>query len=147
MAFLHTLSPLVPRYYLSSKHVVVDEDLTAKINMVDTKFSFQEKGRFYSPAWMSPETLQRSQADINVRAADIWSFAVLLWELNTREVPFADLSPMECGMRIALEGLRVSIPPGIGKNMARLVRLCMNDEPGKRPAFYQVLPILEKMAQ
>ena len=29
-----------------------------------------------------------------------WSFGVLLWELNTREVPFADLSPMECGMKV-----------------------------------------------
>lgn len=30
----------------------------------------------------------------------MWSFGVLLWELNTREVPFADLSPMEIGMKV-----------------------------------------------
>lgn len=30
----------------------------------------------------------------------MWSFAVLLWELATREVPFADLSPMETGMKV-----------------------------------------------
>lgn len=34
---------------------MVDEELTAKISMADTKFSFQEVGRIYSPAWMSPE--------------------------------------------------------------------------------------------
>lgn len=33
----------------------IDEDLTARINMADSKFSFQEKGRVYYPAWMSPE--------------------------------------------------------------------------------------------
>lgn len=33
----------------------IDEDLTARINMADAKFSFQEKGRVYYPAWMSPE--------------------------------------------------------------------------------------------
>lgn len=55
MSFLHSLDPLILRYYLSSKHVVVDEDLTTKISMADTKFSFQEVGRLYSPAWMSPE--------------------------------------------------------------------------------------------
>ena len=33
----------------------IDEDLTARINMADAKFSFQEKGRIYQPAWMSPE--------------------------------------------------------------------------------------------
>ena len=30
----------------------------------------------------------------------MWSYAVLLWELATREEPFADLSPMEAGMRV-----------------------------------------------
>jgi hypothetical protein len=34
---------------------LIDEDLTARINMADAKFSFQEKGRVYYPAWMSPE--------------------------------------------------------------------------------------------
>ena len=36
------------------------------------------------------------------RAADMWSFAIILWELATREVPFADLSPMEMGMKVCL---------------------------------------------
>ena len=35
--------------------VQIDEDLTARINMADYKFSFHEKGREYSPAWMAPE--------------------------------------------------------------------------------------------
>lgn len=55
MAFLHSLDPPVVRYYLSSKHIMIDEDLTARINMADTKFSFQEKARMYYPAWMAPE--------------------------------------------------------------------------------------------
>uniref|UniRef100_A0A915JVP7 Protein kinase domain-containing protein n=1 Tax=Romanomermis culicivorax TaxID=13658 RepID=A0A915JVP7_ROMCU len=147
MAFLHSLDPLVLRFYLNSKHVLVDEDLSAKISMADTKFSFQEKNRLYSPAWMSPEALQKRQQDINIRACDMWSFGVLLWELNTREVPFADLAPMEIGMKITSEGLRLTIPPGLGRNMNRLINLCLNEEPGKRPNFDQILPILEKMLQ
>lgn len=68
--------------------------------MADSKFSFQEVGRIYEPAWMSPEALSKKPSDINLEASDMWSFAVLLWELATREVPFADLSPMECGMKV-----------------------------------------------
>lgn len=68
--------------------------------MADSKFSFQEVGRIYEPAWMSPEALSKRPADINLEASDMWSFAVLLWELATREVPFADLSAMECGMKV-----------------------------------------------
>lgn len=44
--------------------------------------------------------LQKRPEDINRRSADMWSFAVLLWELVTREVPFADLSHMEIGMKV-----------------------------------------------
>uniref|UniRef100_A0AC35TYZ2 Protein kinase domain-containing protein n=1 Tax=Rhabditophanes sp. KR3021 TaxID=114890 RepID=A0AC35TYZ2_9BILA len=146
MTFLHSLDPMILRYYLSSKHVVVDEELSAKISMADTKFSFQEVGRNYSPAWMSPEALQRAPQDLNLRAAGMWSFGILLWELVSREVPFSELSPMEAGMKIALEGLRVTIPPGTAKSMARLMNICLNEDPGRRPNFDQIIPILEKMS-
>ncbi|XP_014245998.1 integrin-linked protein kinase [Cimex lectularius] len=145
MAFLHSLERITPQYHLNSRHIMIDEDLSARINMADAKFSFQEKGRIYYPAWMSPDALQKRPTDRNWEASDMWSFAVLLWELSTREVPFADLSPMEVGMRVALEGLRVTIPPGISPHLAKLIRICMNEDPGKRPTFDMVLPILDKM--
>uniref|UniRef100_A0A3Q2DFY1 Integrin linked kinase n=1 Tax=Cyprinodon variegatus TaxID=28743 RepID=A0A3Q2DFY1_CYPVA len=126
-------------------HSLIDEDMTARISMADAKFSFQCPGRMYSPAWMAPEALQKKPEDINRRSADMWSFAVLLWELVTREVPFADLSNMEIGMKIALEGLRPTIPPGISPHICKLMRLCMNEDPAKRPKFDMIVPILEKM--
>uniref|UniRef100_A0A1A9VYN9 Protein kinase domain-containing protein n=3 Tax=Glossina TaxID=44049 RepID=A0A1A9VYN9_GLOAU len=143
MAYLHSLERIIPSYHLNSHHI--DEDLTARINMGDAKFSFQEKGRIYQPAWMSPEALQRKPSERNWEACDMWSFAILLWELTTREIPFAEWSPMECGMKIALEGLRVKIPPGTSPHMVKLINICMNEDPGKRPKFDMVVPILEKM--
>uniref|UniRef100_A0A1A9WRB6 Protein kinase domain-containing protein n=1 Tax=Glossina brevipalpis TaxID=37001 RepID=A0A1A9WRB6_9MUSC len=145
MAYLHSLERIIPAYHLNSHHVMIDEDLTARINMGDAKFSFQEKGRIYQPAWMSPEALQRKPSERNWEACDMWSFAILLWELTTREIPFAEWSPMECGMKIALEGLRVKIPPGTSPHMVKLINICMNEDPGKRPKFDMVVPILEKM--
>nr|CAG4644716.1 EOG090X04G6 [Leptodora kindtii] len=145
MAFLHSLEKQLPNITLSSKHIMIDEDLTARISMADARFSFQDKGRCYNPQWMAPEALQKKGKEINVRSADMWSFAVLLWELATRQVPFADLAPMEAGLKIALEGLRVSIPPGLSLHLAKLIRICMNEDPGKRPTFDMVAPILEKM--
>ncbi|XP_064636791.1 integrin-linked protein kinase-like isoform X2 [Lineus longissimus] len=147
MEFLHTLDPAIPNIYLTSKHVMVDEDLACRINMADYKFSFHERGKVYSPAWMSPEALQKKPEDINVKAADMWSYAILLWELATREVPFAEVPPMELGMKVAHENLRLSIPPGTSPHMARLMKICMNEDPGKRPRFEMIIPILEKMKQ
>ena len=46
--------------------------------------------------------LQKKAEDINQRAADMWSFAIMLFELETREVPFADLTPMEIGMKVTV---------------------------------------------
>jgi len=113
--------------------------------MADAKFSFQEKGKMYHPAWIAPEALKKSPTEMNSRAADMWSFAVMLWEMSMREVPFGDLSPMETGMRIATEGLRLDISPGTSPHMAKLIRICMNEDPGKRPTFDMIIPILEKM--
>uniref|UniRef100_A0A8C6WPY9 Scaffold protein ILK n=1 Tax=Neogobius melanostomus TaxID=47308 RepID=A0A8C6WPY9_9GOBI len=145
MAFLHTLEPMIPRHYLNSKSVMIDEDMTARISMSDVKFSFQCPGRMYSPAWVAPEALQKKPEDINRRSSDMWSFAILLWELVTREVPFADLSNMEIGMKIALEGLRPTIPPGISPHICKLMKICMNEDPAKRPKFDMIVPILDKM--
>lgn len=145
MSFLHSLERIIPEYLLNTYHVMIDDDLTARINMGDAKFSFQEHGRLYQPAWMSPEALQRKRSDRNWEACDMWSFAICIWELATREVPFADLSPMECGMRIATEGLRVQIPPGTSPYLTKLINICMNEDPGKRPTFDMIIPILDKM--
>jgi len=149
MAFLHSLDRQMPRLHLTSRHVMVDcvseEELVARVNMADAKFTFQEKGKLYQPAWIAPEALKKSPGEINSRAADMWSYAVLLWELATREEPFADLSPMEAGMRIATEGLRLTVSPGVSPHMAKLIKICMNEDPGKRPTFDMIIPILEKM--
>ena len=47
--------------------------------------------------------------------------------------------------QIATEGLRLDISPGISQHMAKFIRICMNEDPGKRPSFEQVQPILDKM--
>lgn len=75
----------------------------------------------------------------------MWSFGVILWELETREEPFAELSPMEVGLRIVTENLRVKFPPGMSKQKQTLIKICTNESPGKRPKFDQIMPILEKM--
>ncbi|XP_041455144.1 integrin-linked protein kinase-like [Lytechinus variegatus] len=145
MSFLHAMDPLIPRYYLNSKNIMIDEELTAKINMGDTRFSFQNRAKLFNPAWMAPEALQRSPEDMNSRSADMWSFAILIWELVTREVPFAGMSSMEVGMKIVGEGLRIEIPPGTSPHMSKLVKICMNEDSTKRPRFDMIMPILERM--
>lgn len=44
--------------------------------------------------------LQHRPGDIDKKAADMYSFAVILWELATAKVPFAGLSPMHVGIKV-----------------------------------------------
>ena len=53
---------------------------------------------------------------------------------------------MQCGMKIATENLRVLVPTGISPHMAKMISICMKEEPSKRPKFDQIEAILEKMA-
>lgn len=115
--------------------------------MADAKFSFQERGRIYHPGWFAPEALQKKRSDRNWHSSDMWSYGVLLHEMITRQVPFEDLlsSPMEIGMKIATEGLRLSKIPGTSSYFSKLITICMNEDPGKRPTFDMIVPILDKM--
>ena len=47
-----------------------------------------------------PPALQHRPEDIDKRAADMYSFALILWEIATTKVPFAGLSPMQVGIKV-----------------------------------------------
>ncbi|CAF0722202.1 unnamed protein product [Didymodactylos carnosus] len=157
MEFLHQLQPLLASFHLNSKHVLIDayfntvsdkitDDLVARINLGDYKFTFFERDQITDPQWMSPEALQSSSDEINLKAADIWSFAIILWELNTRQIPFQDLSAMQCGMKIVFENLRLTFSNNFSNHhLQKLIKICMNEDPTKRPTFDAVIPILEKI--
>ena len=58
---------------------------------------------------MAPEALAKSPKQINTKASDMWSFAILLWEMATREAPFPELSPMEAGIKVGFSLEEVSV--------------------------------------
>lgn len=120
--------------------------MTPRVSLFDYKFPFYQRAREFSPAWQSPEALVKHPRSINLQAAQCWSYGVLLWEMTTRQVPFAEIkSPMECGLKIASEGLRLPEPPGMTRHLFRMMLLCMNEDPAKRPRFDQLVPILNKI--
>ena len=46
--------------------------------------------------------LQRRSEDIDKRAANMYSFAVVLWEISTGKVPFAGMSAMHAGLKVSI---------------------------------------------
>jgi integrin-linked kinase len=146
MNFLHSHDPSITlNYDLNSRHVVICDDLIAKISLSDYKFSMTNRAKISYPAWIAPEALKSKPNETNKASADMWSFGIILWELHTKKVPFSDYVPMLLGRMIANDGLRIEIPSDMSTHMAKLIRICMNEEPLKRPRFDMVIPILEKL--
>ena len=65
--------------------------------------------------------------------------------LNTFLMLHSKKFTMTLFLQIATEGLRLTISPGVSAHMAKLIKICMNEDPGKRPTFDMIIPILEKM--
>lgn len=47
--------------------------------------------------WMAPEIIEHKPYD---RKADIFSFGIVLWELLTGKVPYADLTPLQAAVGV-----------------------------------------------
>ena len=54
---------------------------------------------------------------------------------------------MQCGMKVATEECRPPPQHGMPQHLNKLMALCWNSIPEKRPSFKQIVPILEKMEQ
>ena len=44
-----------------------------------------------------------------------------------------------------MESMRINLPCEMSNPMKKLIRICMNEDPAKRPKFEMILPILEKL--
>ena len=44
------------------------------------------------PRWMAPEVIEHKPYDTK---ADVFSFAIVLWELLTCKVPYSDMTPLQ----------------------------------------------------
>ena len=77
--------------------------------------------------------------------ADIYSFGMVMWEMLSREEPYPDLHPVVAGMKIAYKGLRPRIPDDQNPEFVKLIEICWDQKPKKRPMFPDVLERLQKL--
>jgi serine/threonine protein kinase len=76
------------------------------------------------PLWTAPEVIMGSQP---TPASDVYSFAIVLWELLTRHVPFDDdvQTPIRLLRMITNSNLRPTLPEGCPPQLIR-VRIQMS---------------------
>jgi len=93
--------------------------------------------------WMAPEVMRHESYD---RPCDVYSFAILAWEIMTYDVPFNTMSPVEAAFAVALHSERPQLPRHCPAALASLVAASWHQEAAKRPTFTQVHSSLREIA-
>ena len=88
---------------------------------------------------MAPEAINYSVA-LSLKY-DVFSYAMILYELITLQLPFHDISGTKCLIRF-IQGKRPSLPEDCLPFLHRLIEDCWAGEPNKRPAFTDIVESL-----
>ncbi|XP_077436671.1 mitogen-activated protein kinase kinase kinase 20 isoform X3 [Vanacampus margaritifer] len=145
--YLHSEAPVkVIHRDLKSRNVVITADKVLKIcDFGASKFLTHTThmslvGTF---PWMAPEVIQSLPVS---ETCDTFSYAVVLWEMLTREVPFKGLEGLQVAWLVVEKEERLTVPSGCPASFAELMRDCWMTDPKERPTFKQILSTLEAMA-
>ncbi|XP_065855493.1 serine/threonine-protein kinase STY17 [Euphorbia lathyris] len=94
--------------------------------------------------WMAPEVIEHKPYD---HKADVFSFAIVLWELLTGELPYAYLTPLQAAVGVVQKGLRPTIPKNTHPKLTELLEKCWRQDPTQRPNFSEIIDILQQIAK
>ncbi|KAJ1702912.1 hypothetical protein LUZ63_002691 [Rhynchospora breviuscula] len=93
---------------------------------------------------MAPEVIEHEPYD---HKADVFSFAVMMWELLTGKIPYEYLTPLQAAVGLVQKGLRPTIPKNANPEIAKLIKRCWQQDPTKRPDFAEILEILQLLSK
>ncbi|KAL6906119.1 hypothetical protein ACP4OV_003720 [Aristida adscensionis] len=91
--------------------------------------------------WMAPEVINHQPYD---NKADVFSFAIVLWELITSKIPYDTMTPLQAAVGVR-QGLRPGLPKKAHPKLLNLMQRCWQADPSNRPAFPDILAELEDL--
>ncbi|KAI0494477.1 hypothetical protein KFK09_024615 [Dendrobium nobile] len=93
--------------------------------------------------WMAPEVINHQPYDQKV---DIFSFAIVLWELATSKIPYNTMTPLQAALGVR-QGMRPELPENMHPTLLDLMQRCWETLPAKRPSFSEIIAELEELLQ
>jgi len=135
MSYLHALAPPIIHRDLKSQNLLVAPDFTVQV--ADFGLSREclhsaAMTRVGSVQWAAPEVLLGHSYS---HKCDLWSFGVVCWEVLTARIPFDGMSQAAVATQVAMEGMRLPVPPGVPMRLLRLIARCWSEQPEQRPEF------------
>jgi serine/threonine protein kinase len=92
--------------------------------------------------WMPPEIIRH---EVYSYAADVYSYALVVWQLVTHELPFKNYSQIEAAGKVAVERARPPFPHGTPELIIALIETCWRENPDERLSFAQILIELKEI--
>ncbi|XP_047320085.1 serine/threonine-protein kinase STY8-like [Impatiens glandulifera] len=125
---------------MNENNVKVSDFGVARV-LVESGVMTAETGTY---RWMAPEVILHKPYS---HKADVFSFGIVLWELLTGELPYADLKPVKAANGVIKEGLRPKIPETAHPKLVGLIEKCWHQNADMRPDFSEIISILQQIAK
>jgi serine/threonine protein kinase len=144
MAYLHSRN--VIHRDLKPSNILLTRDNRAKI--ADFGMSVTHTGQELTAEtgtyrYMAPEVIRHESYSSN---ADVYSFGICLWQLISREVPFATMTPIQAAYAVA-EGRRPPMPESTPRQLCDIITACWDQDSHKRPSFTYIAMALADYAK
>ncbi|PRW56562.1 serine threonine- kinase CTR1-like isoform X1 [Chlorella sorokiniana] len=136
MVYLH---PRIVHRDLKSQNVLLDAAGRAKVcdfgiaKFKNNTLVSSAGGQAGTPAYMAPETFDGKRVNEKV---DVYSFAILCWEMLTGRVPWRELAGhMQIIFQVGVMRQRLPLPDTCPPFLRALIEECWEEDPAARPAF------------
>lgn len=108
----------------------------------DSNELHEMSGETGSLRYMAPEV---AKADMYNQKADVYSFGIILWELNSYEKPFDGMHREEFYDKVVHGGYRPELSRKFPEDLSTLIQSCWSSEPDERPNFSEIVETLKAM--
>jgi len=141
MNWLHGISKIVHND-LKSANLLLDFNLRVKVtdfgfSLIREDDKFHDKSKKGTPLWMSPEVMMGQDYD---EKTDTYSFGIILWELFTRDVPYAHHNNFDTFYKaVCIDGERPVVPDDCPSSLRHLMTSCWDHNPVVRPSFGEIV--------
>jgi len=150
MAYLHGMEPVILHRDLKSGNILL-ADGGSRLAIGDfglSRYQECEKKKMTAETgsyrWMAPEVIRHEMYD---QRCDVYSFAILAWEMLTFRVPFDKLMPVEAAFAVAKEAKRPEMPSHARPSTVELLNACWHQDAQQRPSFHHVVEMLSQEAE